>query len=775
MPGKSTPASKSSPATYPINAGWAAVAFVFVMGFTIMAKTGLSIYRQAPPIASFHVQGSHDVVFTDEDILTGQEIWQSIGGQQVGSIWGHGALQAPDWSADWLHREAVATKAHMEEAEVYKYIMQVRKNTWDSEKNEVVITASRARAVEEVMKYYVELFTGVATSSKGEDLKKLRSLYAIKHITLHDAEKARKMSAFVFWSAWAAATNRPGEDITYTNNWPAERLVGNYPSKDVIFWSLISVALLVMGIGALTWVKAGNEHFEFEPPAEDPLAKMVVTPSMASIEKWAWTVCFLLGLQIVMGVYIAHISVDGPLGIPDCITQYITYTVARTWHLQSGILAIATSFLAAGLFLAPVIGLRKEDPPLQLIGCNFLWLCLLTITVGSFAGNIVAVQQAFESLWMSQWFGHQGYEFVDLGRFWQIFLLIGLVLWLLLMLNAVWPAFTKLRGAGGEARGQWHLVMMIVGAATLITAGYSAGLMYGPRSNLAVMDYWRFWIVHMWVEGMFEVFITVMVAYIFTKLGLLESESAAYTSLFTTFVFLFGGIPGMYHHNYFSGTPTMIVAVGACFSALEVVPLALMGFEASEYAAVNAASERPGSRWLLKYKPIVDCFVYVAFWNMVGAGFLGFIINPPISLYYMQGGYLTLAHSHGALWGVYGVLAIGLCLLILRLSDLKATWNTGVLTWGLRIMNLGMFLQIFLSLFPIGLYQFWTAVQYDYWFARSEHFHGDPMVQWMKLGRAVGDSIFAFGQLMVLYFVASLALRRFTGRGGPAGQSLLRD
>lgn len=224
----------------------------------------------------------------------------------------------------------------------------------------------------------------------------------------------------------------------------------------------------------------------------------------------------------------------------------------------------------------------------------------------------------------------------------------------------------------------------------------------------------------------------------------------------------FGGIPGMYHHNYFSGTPTMIVAVGACFSALEVVPLALMGFEAAEYIALEATAKKPGCDWLLKYKPIIDCFIYVAFWNLVGAGFLGFLINPPISLYYMQGGYLTLAHSHGALWGVYGVLAIGLALLVLRLHDMKAVWNTYILNLGLKTMNVGMVLQIFISIFPNGLIQFKMAVTHGYWYARSEHFHGNSTVQWLKLARAAGDSIFAVGMLMILYFMLDLAIRRRT-------------
>lgn len=184
-------------------------------------------------------------------------------------------------------------------------------------------------------------------------------------------------------------------------------------------------------------------------------------------------------------------------------------------------------------------------------------------------------------------------------------------------------------------------------------------------------------------------------------------------------------------------------------------------------------SQEPGAQWLKKYGPIIDCFIYVAFWNLVGAGFLGFIINPPVSLYYMQGGYLTLAHSHGALWGVYGMLALALVLLVVRLADLRAKWSTWTVDWGLRLMNLGMVLQIFLSIFPIGMYQFYASAHYDYWYARNHHFHGQDVVQWLKLCRAIGDSIFGLGILMVCYFVATLTLPRILGRAEPASQAAL--
>jgi len=762
---------------YSIRRGWIAVACVFVVGFALMGVTGYAIYQQAPPIPTFQVHGEAAPLWTKEDILEGQQVWQSIGGQQVGSIWGHGAYQAPDWSADWLHREALMTLEVMGE-NASRYISEVRANMYDPDTDMAAITPARAAAVRRLTRYYVALFTGEHHSPEVEDIDALRKLHQVKDVALYDVAKAEKMAGFVFWSAWACVTERPGQSVSYTNNWPQERLVGNTVSADVIIWSLISVALLVAGIGGLAWIKSAHheEQGQLDPPREDPLVDFVVTPSMASMVKWVYVVFLLSGFQICIGVYLVHLTIDGNLGIPNWLTQHITYTVARTWHTQTAVYAIATSFLAAGLFLAPAIGGRRTDPPLQKPLCDFLFLCLLVIVGGSMAGQVAAVTQSFESLLMSQWFGHQGYEYVELGRFWQYFLLVGLMLWLLLMLNAIWPAVLKPQDTTSpSARGRWHLVTIIACSGALIAFFWASGLMYNARSNLAVMDYWRFWIVHMWVEGIFEVFITVVVAQVFVMLGLLDPEAAAGVTLFTTGTFLFGGIPGMYHHNYFSGTPTMILAVGSCFSCLEVCPLALMGLEASEYMALHRAADRPESRWLAKYKPIVNCFIYVAFWNLVGAGFLGFIINPPVSQYWMIGGYLTLAHGHGALWGVYGVLALALSLLVLRLSDLAAKWDTFWLDWGLRLMNVGMFLQIFVSIFPLGLYQFTQAVKHDYWYARSQHFHGDSSVQSLKLARALGDSIFAIAMLMVLWFVfvqfCNRQLKRSKMCGGSPGKA----
>jgi nitric oxide reductase subunit B len=271
----------------------------------------------------------------------------------------------------------------------------------------------------------------------------------------------------------------------------------------------------------------------------------------------------------MLGVVTAHYGVEGTgfYGFP--LAEYLPYSVTRTWHLQLGIFWIATSWLATGLFIAPAVS--GYEPPLQRAGVNFLFLALLVIVVGSLAGQWFGVMQKLE-LDTNFWFGHQGYEYVELGRFWQLFLFIGLFLWLGLMTRAILPAFKTLK----ESR---HLLTIFLISSAAIALFYGAGLMWGQRTNLAMAQYWRWWVVHLWVEGFFEVFATVVIAFLFVRMGLIRVFFATASVLFATVIFLSGGILGTFHHLYFSGTPTAVLAIGASFSALDVVPLVLIGFK----------------------------------------------------------------------------------------------------------------------------------------------------------------------------------------------------
>ena len=359
------------------------------------------------------------------------------------------------------------------------------------------------------------------------------------------------------------------------------------------------------------------------------------------------------------------------------------------------------------------------------------------------AGQWLGVMQKL-GLETNFWFGHQGYEYVDLGRFWQIFLLIGLFLWLALMIR---PLIPVIRSKTSEK----SLLIMILVASAAIALFYGAGLMWGRQTNLAIAEYWRWWVVHLWVEGFFEVFATVVSAFLFVRLGLLRTKTATLSVLLATVIFLSGGILGTFHHLYFTGTPTAIIAIGATFSALEVVPLVLIGYEAYENYRLSKAT-----KWLKDYKWPIYCLVAVAFWNFFGAGILGFIINPPIALYYIQGLNTTAAHAHGALFGVYGMLGIGLMLFILRSLYRVQVWNDKLIGFAFWSINIGLMLMLLLSLLPMGILQAVASVNEGMWYARSAEFSQQPGMDTIKWLRVIGDTIFAVGLFAFVWFVFSL-------------------
>jgi len=391
--------------------------------------------------------------------------------------------------------------------------------------------------------------------------------------------------------------------------------------------------------------------------------------------------------------------------------------------------------------MAPAVS--GYEPPFQRLGVNFLFLALLVIVVGSLAGQWLAIMQRL-GLEVNFWFGHQGYEYVDLGRFWQAFLLVGLFLWLFLMTRAIWPAFKK------KEEGK-HLLALFLISSAAIALFYGAGLMWGRTTNLAMVEYWRWWVVHLWVEGFFEVFATVVIAFLFVRMRLLGTKLATQAVLFSTIIFLSGGILGTFHHLYFSGTPTAILAIGASFSALEVVPLVLIGFEAYHNLQLGKAAP-----WVRAYRWPIFCFVAVSFWNLVGAGIFGFMINPPIALYYMQGLNTTLVHGHTALFGVYGMLGIGLMLFVIKGLAARTVWNDKLIRFSLWAINIGLALMVLLSVLPIGFLQTLASFEHGYWYARSAEFLQTPLLDKIRWLRVIGDTIFGVGALGLGWFVLGL-------------------
>ncbi|TAK39945.1 MAG: nitric-oxide reductase large subunit [Lysobacteraceae bacterium] len=752
---------------------WIGLGTLLFVSFAVLLWAGTEIFRAAPPVPEQVVADDGTVVFTKADIQEGRRVWQAMGGMQLGSIWGHGAYVAPDWSADWLHREAVGildlwaradggmaswNELGAEDKAALQGRLQLlmRTNTYDAATGTITLPRDRVAAISNVAAHYESLFGNDPTTSA------LREAYAMKEGTVPDVAHRRALTAFFWWTAWAATTERPGEAgetlapaqsgvtehrVTYTNNWPAEPLVGNVPPPSLWVWSAFSVLFLIAGIALLGFHHAWSHgRGESEPhllPASDPFAALRITPSMRATAKYFWVVLALFLVQILLGAITAHYQVEGQVAYGYNLSEVLPYSITRTWHTQLAVLWIAVAWLGTGLYIGPA--LSGHEPKFQRLGVNVLWACLLVIVVGSFAGQWLAVMDKMGIDAGNFWFGHQGWEYADMGRFWQVFLFVGLILWLVLVGRSLWPI---LRGPKSDTRA---IVGLLFLSTVCIGLFFGSALMWGHDTHISEVEYWRWWLVHLWVEGFFEVFATAVMALIFSRLGLIRTSTAAVTVLFATIIFMAGGVLGTLHHLYFVGTPTAVVALGASFSALEVVPLAYIGFEAYHTWKLGQATP-----WMVRYKWPILFFISVSFWNLVGAGLFGFLINPPLSLYYMQGLNLTPLHGHTALFGVYGMLGIALVLFCMRGLRGQMVWNTGALKLSFWTLNIGLALMAALTLLPLGTMQLLAAIEHGYWYARSAEFMGRPIVDMLVWLRVPGDTVFSIGALALAWFVLRL-------------------
>ncbi|NEX62408.1 nitric-oxide reductase large subunit [Noviherbaspirillum galbum] len=747
---------------------WTWLAIICLLSFAALGWVGTEIYLKAPPIPKQVITTKGQVLFTADEIQHGQQAWLSAGGQQLGTVWGHGSYVAPDWSADWLHREAVALRqvfakrdfgkdfgaiSAADQAHVDALVKDaMRQNTYQADTGVLSVSEERAAAILDTATHYDGLFGNDAS------LEKLREQYAMNAGSLPQQADRHALTAFFFWSSWSAATDRPEETgLSYTSNWPHEPLIGNTPSAHAGVWSIASVILMIAAIAGMLFMHSRHQE-EGDPvaPKNDPLFSLKATPSMKATKKYFMVVIALILAQVGMGVISAHYAVEGHsfFGIP--LADVLPFTVSRTIHTQFAVLWIATAWLATGLYIAPAIS--GHEPKFQKLGVDLLFYALLFIVAGStITGWIGTV--GHKGTDYAFWIGNQGLEFTSMGRVWQILLFVGLLFWATLLGRGLWPALRK----PSESRG---LIAMVFLAAVCIGGFYATSLTWGQHTHYSMIEYWRWWLVHLWVEGFFEVFATAVIALLFSRLGLIRTAAANSAIILETIVFLFGGILGTLHHLYFTGTPTSVIAIGAMFSALEVVPLTLIGMEA--YKNYQRSKAAP---WVASYKWAILCFIAVGFWNTVGAGLLGFSINTPIALYYMQGMNMTAAHGHAALFGVYGMLGIGLMLFCLRGLFDRLAWSDKLLRpafWG---MNIGLAMMVFLSLVPAGLYQAWASVTKGIWFARSPeviHSHFMESMVWL---RVPGDIVFSIG----VAFLAIFAFRLLTGKKAAQAETTLAN
>ena len=722
--------------------------FMLTLTFGVLLFGGYLINREKPPIPASVVATDGRALFGAADITGGQTYFMSRGGQHMGSIWGHGAYLAPDWSADYLHREGLFLAARYlgktpEAAEDFTQsdfdklepgtrgrlrglvASDIKTNRYDAASGRLAFTPFQAEAHASLGRYYTNLF------------RNGNSRMGLQAGIVASDDDGRRVTAFFAWLAWAAGANRPGQDHTYTNNWPYDELVGNRAMPDAVMWSIVSVILLILGVAAAIFIyqRYIRDESEASKPITEPDEPRPAASQKATLAYFI-TAMALFVIQVIMGSLTGHFTVEGTsfLGYP--IAKILPYAAVRTWHLQLSVFFIATCFLAAGLFIGPFVGREPKHQGKLVWG---LYVAVVLVVLGALSGTYLSITGAFGG--NGFFLGHQGYEYIELGRLWQLLLIAGMIFWLVLVVRAIRPALSAEKDNGGMT----HLLLY---SAVTIPAFYMAGLMYGNGSHISDAEYWRWWVVHLWVEGFFEVFATVFMAFLLARIGVVGAKFALRSVYFSIFLYLGAGVIGTFHHLYWTGAPTPIVALGGVFSALEVVPLTLVGFEAvSNLRSAKAGGFPNPYRWPIYF------FLSVSFWNMLGAGVFGFMINPPIVLYYIQGINTTPIHAHTALFGVYGLLAISLMLFSMRNIVRLVAWSDRLLKWSFWGLNGGLLLMTVVSLVPSGFYQFYFAVRDGMWYARSPEIASGEVIRTLAKLRIIPDLIFAAGAVLMLVFV----------------------
>lgn len=732
---------------------------IMALGFAVLILLTVKVYHEAPPIPDNVTNPDGAVLFTAKDIQDGQQVFLKYGLMDNGTIWGHGALLGPDFSAEYLHTLALHSATSLAqqrygsaldsltpaqraivEAEVRS---ELKQNRYDPQTKVLAV----GPAFEDWFRHQPGVWNEYFSTPVNNG--------GLRAGTISDPDELKQLSAFVAWTAWASVANRPGTTHSYTNNFPYDPVAGNTPTADAVLWSALSLVFLLGGTAAvlLAFGKFDYLGWKAKPGYLHPkLLGAHVTPGQRATLKYFAIVALLFLTQTLVGGAVAHYRADPGTFYGIDLATWLPSNLLRTWHLQLAIFWIATSYVAGALFLASALG--GGDPAGQKKGIDVLFGALVIVVVGSLLGEWAGMRQLLPKLWF--WFGDQGWEYLELGRAWQMLLAVALLFWFGLLVRALIPALRD-----PERR---EIAGLFLCAAIAIPVFYLPAMFFDGATHFSVVDAWRFWIIHLWVEGFFEFFVTVMVAIIFLQFGVVTRLTATRVIYLDAILYFAGGFIGTGHHWYWTGQTSFNMALSALFSALEVVPLTLITLDAWDFVRLS----RPGSdvtreRVEVPHKWTFYFLMAVGFWNFVGAGIFGFLINLPIVNYFEVGTLLTINHGHAAMVGVFGMLGIGLVVFAIRQTVSETLWRelekyVRVGFWGL---NGGLMMMVVMSLFPAGLLQFVDVLQNGYWHARSLAYTGGDLARLLEWCRLPGDMVFiVFGVVPI----AIAAVRAYSER-----------
>lgn len=721
------------------------LALVMLFSFFVMGILTYRTYTATMPMPDKVVDANGEVLFSGKDITAGQKLFQARGLMEYGTVLGHGGYLGPDFTAEYLRKATDSTKQQLRDAGTIDAteanVKMWRTNRFDDQTKTLKFTAEQAKAFEEIQQYYANFF--------GEPTTK----YGLAPRLITDPQQIKEITGFFAWTAWAAAAERPGHSYSYTNNWPMEPRVDNGPTADMLVWSGLSLVVLIGGTGILfaiygRWSRKIGWHSEEAPAiAFKQPGEVGLTPAQRACAWFFFVIALLFLMQALLGAAAEHYRADILSFFGFDLAKLLPFNLARTWHLQLALFWTAGGFLAAGIFLTPFIS--GKEPKKQGLLTYILLGAVAVVVFGSMASealSIHGVSWAKGPLFAQQW------EYLDLPRFYQVLLTAGMFIWIAIIYRGIRSRL--------KSEHKTNMPWLFFFAALAIPAFYAVGLLARTGTHVSVAEFWRFWVVHLWVEDFLELFTTVMVAYIFVMLGVVRERIAIGIIFMDAILYSMGGVIGTMHHLYFSGTPVEHMALGAFFSAAEVIPLTFLTVEAWAFMQLGARQEAKTDapfphRWAVMF------LVSVGFWNFLGAGVFGFLINLPIVSYYQIGTALTANHGHAAMMGVYGMLAVGLSMFALRYIIPADKWPEKWAKVSFWSLNIGLAWMVFATLLPLGVIQLYHSVDQGYFEARSLNFVTGNLNSLIEWGRLPGDVIFILGGCVPFLYMAFLGLKHF--------------
>ena len=736
---------------------------VAVACFAVLSWTTGLTYRQAPPLPDRFTSGDGALVMSGADIVAGKAGFQKADLMDYGSLYGMGSYFGEDYTAANLVRLAQLTEENIAETKAGKAVSALTAEEHASVEAAMRVELQGVDLTQTVVTLPPALAAGIATLRAEIVQSLLRHDFAKGWTQAYSLapQSAAQTADFLIYSSLTTVARQPGANVSWTQNWPFEPVVGNTPTTATFRWTWISFCFTFFAFGAVLFI---YERFLNDPdqaPMDPVLATFAaLTSSQRRIGKYFLVVALVLLLQILVGSIMAHYYSDRTSFYGIEVDRFLPFNFLRDVHIQTPIVWIGLSWIGAALFLAPAIS--GGEPRGQAFLVELLFWVTLLIVVGALAGDYLGIMGYVKEGWF--WFGNQGLSYIQLGRAWQIGFFAGLVIWSLLVFGAMWPTGAKLAAATRQFwTGQIRLEHLIWASTVNIALLYVFGMipLTGIEKSFTIADFWRWWVVHLWVEQSFEFFAAAISAYLLMAVGLVSRQLAERSVYLELILIFLGGVLGTGHHLYWAGEPGIWVPLGTMFSFIEVLPLVLLVIEAIQHRRLIQAERE------FKYGLAYTYIIGAAFWNFVGAGvFGGGTLNAPLINYYEHGTFLTLNHAHTALFGAFGLLGIGLIYFCLRYAaGDRAPFGERLGHWAFWLYNGGLALWIVLNFFPIGWPQLDAVYEHGLAYARSQEFYDTTVFwQWMRFP---GDVVFALGALLMAWdFIvkARPILPRFVAR-----------